>query len=111
MWNLVIIKLSLYYSNRFESSKPAHKTATYIVYENCLLQLFEQCPVCRHVTNVRRIIFGTFLAVEQRCPHCDFFRKWNSQPIIQSTPAGNLQLSVAVYATGASFFKVEKVGL
>ncbi|XP_058628472.1 uncharacterized protein LOC131538581 isoform X2 [Onychostoma macrolepis] len=93
----------------FESSKPAHKTATYIVYENCLLQLFEQCPVCHRVTKVRRTIFGTFLAVEQRCPQCDFFRKWNSQPIIQSTPAGNLQLSVAVYATGASFFKVKKI--
>lgn len=117
MWNLEIIEVTLYYSNRFESSKPVHKTATYIVYENCLLQLFEQCPVCQRVTNVRRTVFGTFLFVEQRCPHCphsipfsDFFRKWNSQPIIQSTPAGNLQLSVAVYANGASFFKVKQVG-
>ncbi|XP_067292168.1 uncharacterized protein [Pseudorasbora parva] len=93
----------------FESSKPVHETATYIVYENCLLQLFEQCPVCQHVTSVRRTVFGTFLSVEQRCPHCDFFRKWNSQPIIQSTPAGNLQLSVALYANGASFFKVKKI--
>ncbi|CAM4650060.1 unnamed protein product [Leuciscus chuanchicus] len=94
---------------KFESSKPVHKTATYIVYENCLLQLFEQCPVCQRVTNVQRKVFGTFLSVEQRCPHCDFFRKWNSQPIIQSTPAGNLQLSVALYANGASFFKVKQI--
>ncbi|CAM4688668.1 unnamed protein product [Leuciscus chuanchicus] len=93
----------------FESSKPVHKTATYIVYENCLMQLFEQCPVCHRVTNVQMKVFGTFLSVEQRCPQCDYFRKWNSQPIIQSTPAGNLQLSVAVYANGASFFKVKKV--
>ncbi|XP_042578764.1 uncharacterized protein LOC109076260 isoform X2 [Cyprinus carpio] len=92
-----------------ESSKPAHKTAAYIVYENCLLQLFEQCPVCQGVASVRRKRVGTFLAVEQRCPHCDFFRKWNSQPVVGSTPAGNLQLSVAVYATGASFFKLEKL--
>lgn len=93
-----------------ESSKPAHKTATYIVYENCLLELFEQCPVCQRVSDVRTRRVGTFLSVEQRCPHCEFFRKWNSQPILGSTPAGNLQLSVAVYATGASFFKLEKVG-
>ncbi|XP_052409539.1 uncharacterized protein LOC127955926 isoform X2 [Carassius gibelio] len=92
-----------------ESSQPAHKTATYIVYEDCLLQLFEQCPVCQGVTSVRRRRVGTFLAVEQRCPHCDFFKKWSSQPVIGSTPAGNLQLSVAVYATGVSFFKLEKV--
>ncbi|XDV12214.1 hypothetical protein PO909_000927 [Leuciscus waleckii] len=94
---------------KFESSKPVHKTATYIVYENCLLQLFEQCPVCQRVTNVQKKVFGTFLSVEQRCPHCDFFRKWSSQPIIQSTPAGNLQLSVALYANGASFFKVKRI--
>ncbi|CAM4529848.1 unnamed protein product, partial [Leuciscus chuanchicus] len=93
----------------FESSKPVHKTATYIVYENCLLQLFEQFPVCQRVTNVQKKVFGTFISVEQRCPHCDFFRKWNSQPIILSTPAGNLQLSVAVYANGASFFKVKRI--
>ncbi|RXN20821.1 hypothetical protein ROHU_014028 [Labeo rohita] len=92
-----------------ESSKPAHKTATYIVYENCLLQLFEQCPVCHCVSNVRTRRVGTFLAVEQQCPNCDFFRKWNSQPTVGSTPAGNLQLSVALYATGASFFKLEKI--
>lgn len=110
MCSLEIIKVTLYYSNRLESSNPVHKTATCIVYENCLLQLFEQCPVCQRVTNVRRRVFGTFLAVEQRCPHCDFFRKWNSQPVIQSTPAGNLQLSIAVYANGASFFKVKQVG-
>ncbi|XDV42669.1 hypothetical protein PO909_011287 [Leuciscus waleckii] len=92
-----------------EPTDPVHKTETYIVYENCLLQLFEQCPVCQRVTNVQRKVFGTFLSVEQRCPHCDFFRKWNSQPIIQSTPAGNLQLSVALYANGASFFKVKQI--
>ncbi|KAI2664085.1 Chaperone protein DnaJ [Labeo rohita] len=66
-----------------ESSQPAYKTATYIVYENCLLQLFEQCPVCHRVTDVQRRTAGTFLAVEQRCPH--------------------------LYASGASFFKLQKI--
>ncbi|CAB1420645.1 unnamed protein product [Pleuronectes platessa] len=35
-----------------ESSNPVHKTPTYIVYENCLLELFEVCPVCRRGTDV-----------------------------------------------------------
>ncbi|XP_062241245.1 uncharacterized protein LOC133951358 isoform X2 [Platichthys flesus] len=35
-----------------ESSNPVHKTPTYIVYENCLLELFELCPVCRRGTDV-----------------------------------------------------------
>ncbi len=93
-----------------QSSKPAHKNTTYIVYESCLLELFEQCPECYRVSDVRARRVGTFLSVEQRCPDCDFHRKWNSQPILGSTAAGNLQLSVALYATGASFFKLKKVG-
>ncbi|XP_031429046.1 uncharacterized protein LOC105898184 isoform X2 [Clupea harengus] len=92
-----------------ESSNPFHKTPTYIVYENCLLELFEVCPVCRQVTDVQTRRVGTFLSVEQKCPHCEFYRKWNSQPILGSTPVGNIQLSAAVYATGASFFKLEKI--
>ncbi|XP_058617212.1 uncharacterized protein LOC131530781 isoform X2 [Onychostoma macrolepis] len=92
-----------------QSSKLAHKSATYIVYESCLLELFEQCPECYRVSDVRTRRVGTFLSVEQRCPDCDFSRKWNSQPILGSTAAGNLQLSVALYATGASFFKLKKI--
>ncbi|XP_051255127.1 uncharacterized protein LOC127362901 [Dicentrarchus labrax] len=92
-----------------EYSTPVHKTPTYIVYESCLMELFEVCPVCKRECDVQRRKLGTFLSVEQRCPHCEFSRKWNSQPIVGSTPAGNLQLSTAVYATGASFFKLEKI--
>ncbi|KAM4604797.1 uncharacterized protein ACJ7VT_017130 isoform 1-T1 [Polymixia lowei] len=43
------------------------------------------------------------------CPHCQYFRQWKSQPIVGSTPAGNLQLSAAIYFSGASFFKLEKI--
>lgn len=92
-----------------DSSTDTHKIPTYIVYENCLLKLFKLCPMCRRVSDVRRRKLGTFLSVEQRCQHCQFFRKWNSQPILGSTPAGDLQLSIALYATGASFFKIEKM--
>ncbi len=65
--------------------------------------------MCQQVSDVRTRHIGTFLSVEQQCPHCQFSRKWKSQPIIGSTPAGNLQLSAAVYTTGASFFKLENV--
>uniref|UniRef100_A0A8P4G5H1 THAP-type domain-containing protein n=1 Tax=Dicentrarchus labrax TaxID=13489 RepID=A0A8P4G5H1_DICLA len=92
-----------------ESSTPVHKTPTYIVYENCLMELFQVCPVCQRECDMQKRRLGTFLSVEQRCPHCEFYRKWNSQPLVGSTPAGNLQLSTAVYATGASFFKLEKI--
>ncbi|XP_031176374.2 uncharacterized protein LOC116065059 [Sander lucioperca] len=81
----------------------------YIVYENCLLELFELCPVCSSMCDVRKTIRGTFLAVDQTCHRCEFNRQWKSQPFIGSTPAGNIHLSAAVYFTGTSFIQMKKV--
>lgn len=73
------------------------------------MELFEVCPVCQRVCDVQTHRLGTFLSVRQLCPHCQFFRKWHSQPSMGETPVGNLQLSAAVYIGGESFFKLEKV--
>ncbi|KAM4524779.1 uncharacterized protein PAE49_000955 isoform 2-T2 [Odontesthes bonariensis] len=82
---------------------------SYIVSESCLLELFEVCPVCKRVSDVRTRRLGAFLSVEQRCPRCQFSRKWNNQPVPGSHPAEDLQLSAAVYLTGSSFLKLEKI--
>ncbi|XP_033959402.1 uncharacterized protein [Pseudochaenichthys georgianus] len=92
-----------------QAPKPPHKINTYIVYETCLMELFEVCPVCRRVCDVQTTKMGTFISVQQLCPHCQFARHWNSQPILGSTPAGNLQLSAATYVNGLSFYKLGKV--
>ncbi|KAA0702781.1 hypothetical protein E1301_Tti016557 [Triplophysa tibetana] len=62
--------------------------------------------VCKAVT----FINGTFLSVTQKCLHrsCLFTREWKSQPLLGSTPAGNLDLSAAVYHTGSSFIQTNK---
>ncbi|XP_062261089.1 zinc finger protein 142-like [Platichthys flesus] len=90
-----------------ESSNPAHKTPTSVLYEKCLLELFQVCPVCRRGTDVQTRRFGTFLSIEQQCPPCEFYRKWNIQPRLGRTPVGNIKRSAAVKATGASFSKLE----
>ncbi|ROK80936.1 hypothetical protein DPX16_3816 [Anabarilius grahami] len=90
------------------TSTPVHKDAKFIVFEKCLLSLFESCPVCSRACNVRPRRRGTFIAVDQLCPHCEFFRQWRSQPVVGSTPVGNLQLSAAIYFSGASFLKMQK---
>ncbi|XP_056110656.1 uncharacterized protein LOC130088048 [Rhinichthys klamathensis goyatoka] len=92
-----------------EPSSPPHKIAKYIVYESCLLELFELCPRCGRASRPRTRTMGTFLRVEQNCPHCGVSRTWNSQPIIGSVPAGNLQLAAAVYTSGASFSTLERI--
>lgn len=97
------------FSYRDDASTPTHQIKKYIVYESSLMELFAVCPVCTRACDVKTRKMGTFLSVEQRCPHCEYHRQWNSQPILGSTPAGNLHLSAAVYLSGASFFKIERV--
>uniref|UniRef100_A0A1A8M030 THAP domain-containing protein 1 n=1 Tax=Nothobranchius pienaari TaxID=704102 RepID=A0A1A8M030_9TELE len=51
-----------------------------IVFEKNLMELFETCPVCNRVSEVKTYRLGTFLSVKQKCHHCNFSKKWNSQP-------------------------------
>ncbi|XP_063061927.1 uncharacterized protein LOC134454691 [Engraulis encrasicolus] len=87
----------------------SHRENKFIVYESCIMELFQKCPLCTRPCDVRSQRLGTFLSVNQQCSHCSHTRRWNSQPILGSTPAGNLQLSAAMYLSGASFILIEKV--
>ncbi|XP_077427584.1 uncharacterized protein LOC144055469 isoform X3 [Vanacampus margaritifer] len=90
-------------------STPSHQINKYIIYEDRILELFNMCPVCTKKCDVRTQRLGTYLSVKQSCPHCTFARQWSSQPVLGSTPAGNVHLSAAVYLSGASFIQLEKV--
>ncbi|XP_041955469.1 uncharacterized protein LOC121714258 isoform X1 [Alosa sapidissima] len=98
-------------SQLFTSPVTSYGDAKYIVFEQCLFSLFEICPVCTRTCTFLPRRRGSFLAIDQLCPHCKFFRQWKSQPVIGSTPVGNLQLSAAIYFCGASFSKMKKVSL
>ncbi|XP_063058186.1 uncharacterized protein LOC134451666 [Engraulis encrasicolus] len=92
-----------------EPPTPVQKTPTYIVYESCLRELLTECPDCKMKADVRMRRWGTFLTVLQNCQYCQYSRRWNSQPVLGSTPAGNLQLAAAIYINGASFTNIEKI--
>ncbi|XP_058478630.1 uncharacterized protein LOC131455178 [Solea solea] len=81
----------------------------YIVFESCLRELFDTCPVCKRNCEVQQQQKGTYVAFHQTCPKCNYSRKWQSQPMIKNTPVGNVQLSAATYFTGASFIQLEKL--
>ncbi|XP_030234703.1 uncharacterized protein LOC115559773 isoform X4 [Gadus morhua] len=89
--------------------RASHDNAKYIVFEGCLRELFDSCPVCRGQCEVQRRRHGTYVAFSQHCRHCRYSRGWQSQPIVGSTPLGDLQLSAATYLTGASFFKLARI--
>ncbi|XP_051727731.1 uncharacterized protein LOC127500556 isoform X3 [Ctenopharyngodon idella] len=92
-------------------TKTPQDMVKYLVYEDCLLELFKICPTCSSVCKVVTFVKGTFLSVTQKCLHqsCSYTRQWKSQPLLGSSPAGNLHLSAAVYYTGSSFIQTNKV--
>jgi hypothetical protein len=81
----------------------------FIVYKDCLATLFHHCRHCSSSCVLNWHVVGTFVTVTQYCESCDSTNRWNSQPIIKNIPAANLQLSAAVYFSGASFTKISRV--
>ena len=71
------------------------------MFETALLLLFQYCPVCNLDTSVAKQVIGTYLKVVQTCKSCNYKRSWESQPIINNTPAGNILLSGAILFSGA----------
>ena len=91
---------------------PPHKEKKYIVYESCLMELFERCAVCTRLSEVSCKTRGTMVTVEQTCNYCaQKVRTWRSQPLIRSSPHGNIQLSAACFIGGESFAKLERVNI
>lgn len=92
-------------------TRPPQDMVKYLIYEECLLELFKICPTCSRVCKVIKFVKGTFLSVTQKCLHqsCLYTREWKSQPLLGSSPAGNLHLSAAVYYTGSSFIQTNQV--
>lgn len=88
---------------------PPHIMKKFIVYEEKLMELFKNCPVCSRHCAIKSRTVGTVLHVDQACAHCEFHKVWTSQPYVNNIPAGNLQLAAAVLFTGSSFLQVTKV--
>lgn len=76
------------------------KEKTYIVFESCLMKLFEKCEVCHESATVVKYIKGSLLKVNQYCSSHHHCSSWTSQPIINGMPVGNILLSAAIIACG-----------
>ncbi len=63
--------------------------------------MFSTCPICNYSTDPSINACGSLLIVTQICNGCNCRRKWESQPKINGTPAGNLLLSAAILFAGA----------
>lgn len=79
----------------------------YLVFGSCLQELLKHCPVCGgHVTDSNWTICGSLLAVKLTCLKGHDYL-WNSQPIIRSTPVGNLLIASSILFTGNTFTSIK----
>ena len=93
-----------------ESEVACHQEQKFLVFKEQLLDLFKRCPRCAGPARrkINRTV-GSLVVIAQWCTLCDFSQQWCSQPYIGGTPAGNIQLSTAILAAGASPGKVLKI--
>ena len=77
----------------------------YIVYQDQLMSLFEECGVCKGRCSIKILqprSFGSLIQVKATCAHCRTEKTWASQPKISDVPAGNLLLSCGALYAGES---------
>ncbi len=89
---------------------PLHAEEKLLIFKSCLWELFETCPVCSRpclVETVNRK--GTMVKIKWTCTGCQRVKEWSTQPTINDVPAGNILLSAAILACGASPAKVLRV--
>lgn len=78
----------------------------YVVFEDNLMSLFQQCPMCGlHTESEITQRQGSYIAVRQDCL-CGYQRRWESQPRIGATPAGNVLMCAALLFSGCSASKI-----
>ena len=66
------------------------------------MALLQLCLFCESIkVELKKVVVGTFLKVEQRCKDCLRCQTWRSQPFIGNIPAGNLLLSSAILFSGS----------
>lgn len=88
------------------------KELKYIVFEHKLMELFATCPVCSHSPCEARVDdsvsqgHGTMVRIYQKCHSCNYYRTWDSQPMINRLPVGNLLLSGAILSSGSQVSQV-----
>lgn len=78
-----------------------HRSRKFVVFEECLDELLNQCTICGQKCVLNKNVVGSMLSVSRICICGENFT-WESQPLIGSMPVGNLVLSAAILISGNS---------
>lgn len=75
----------------------------YLIFESCLLELFRLCHCCGSFiadTNITRS--GSLVTITTTCLN-SHVKVWNSQPIINNIPVGNMLICSSILFTGSTY--------
>ncbi|KAL1446504.1 hypothetical protein MTO96_028814 [Rhipicephalus appendiculatus] len=86
-------------------SEDAVSEAKYLVFDSCLMALFERCRSCQAVCRVQKETDGSLLRITATCP-LQHVWSWESQPVLNRKAVGNILLAGAILFTGSNPKKV-----
>ncbi|KAL1471389.1 hypothetical protein MTO96_039963 [Rhipicephalus appendiculatus] len=89
-------------------SEDAVSEAKYLVFDSCLMALFERCRSCQAVCRVQKETDGSLLRITATCP-LQHVWSWESQPVLNRKAVGNILLAGAILFTGSNPKKVMRL--
>ena len=79
---------------------PENTERKYVIFKSCIGTLLKYCPDCGAVITERNeSASGSMLSIKILCIH-GHETLWNSQPLINKTPAGNILIAAPILFSG-----------
>ena len=89
-----------------EEDSSSTRRDKYIVFEECLNELFKSCLECGGpVLKKTKFTTGSIVTFHLEC-HAGHHRTWRSQPVVKKAPLGNVLLSAAILFSGLCYTAV-----
>ena len=93
-------------SNETDEAKELVQGKKYLVFESELYKLFTKCPKCYSPTiHINNHMVDSMLSISYSCLN-GHSSKWNSQPLLNAMPAGNLLVSAAILFSGNTYTNI-----
>ena len=91
------------------SGSPANYTNKFVVFQDQLDSLLNFCSKCgKPITKKVRFTTGSMLSVKMEC-HGGHDYTWQSQPVVNRTPMGNILMSAAILFAGLTHAAVAEM--
>ena len=99
-------ELSSDFTDSSDERQESYEERKFIVFENCLMQLFTVCLICLSPCySLKKLISGTLLRVHATCIN-GHKRIWNSQHFLGDMPLGNFLVAASTLFSGCQPAKI-----